>query len=161
MLFVLPLDIQKLINEYDEDFIPKKFVIIKQKIEGEIAHTQCYLSKISRFNKIFEVMNDKVMSDLKGESVIGSSFKLWMNNIIKELSIPEDIFVYTQNKRRKLGYNEQLLSQCNSVVNNYCKHTTLLGESDDDYHCPRYEFHCILCHKQVYKCDFKKNTRFV
>lgn len=161
MLFDLPLEIQKIINEYEEDYLPKKFSIIKNKIQGEISHTQLYLSKVSGFNKIFAIMNDVAMDELPNESLVGPSFNNWIHNIKRELVIPEDIREYTQNKRQKLGHYEQLNSRCEAVINNHCKHKVLKSESDYDYHRPRYEFHCILCHTQVYRYQFKKDTRIM
>lgn len=161
MLFDLPLDVEKIINKYDEDFITKKFVIIKAKIEGEILRTECYLSKVCKFNQIFEVMKSDVMRDLQKESQVGSSFQQWIGNIKRELLLPKDICEYTTGKRRKLKHYEQLLSECENAVYGHCKHRTLRGDSDDDYHRPRYEFHCTLCHKQVYRCNINADTKII
>jgi|TARA_Y100000389_G_C17404426_1_gene487242 hypothetical protein len=161
MLFCLPNELQKFISEYDEEFFPKKFIILKKKIRVELMDTNVYLSKVEKFNKVFDAMNDNVMNELKKENTIGSSFESWVGHIKRELSVPHDIAEYTRSKRQKYRHYKEMLNTCELALSRCCNHKTLRKESDDDYHRPRYEYFCVLCHTQVYRYNFKNDTKFI
>lgn len=161
MLFTLPIEICMLINEYDEDFIVKKNSLVRCKIQESMYNCHEYLRNVEKLNSLMLNLEDSRLDELMKDSIVGGSFTSLIGNIRNQFIVPNDIRNYTSKKREQVRYLRCIEDICEVNISKYCKHKVVKGESDCDYHRPRYEFHCVMCHKQIYRNQLVEEIKVV
>jgi len=141
MFYNLPIDLQNYINKYNNDFITLKILIFKQIVNKKIYDLKNELSNYNNF--LNNINNIQKYTHYLEENIVSNCFVEQKKR--KRFEISKDVKIYFHNLENKIKYYNDIDSKCFKKLCLFCKHNTIITQSDYDYHKPRYTYKCKLC----------------